>query len=173
MVVKDEFRAQVAERAQGTPYAVEETATGFDVRLDIVDEQWFALFEKQGLTKVYVHHVEVGEGWYKISDDSRELRWEAGVPRLGATVTRQVGRSIEFGTEKVWAFDESLTPGKVVDYSFNSEEGRSLITLTGKALGLREKQPASVVFGIVMAAIALGGLLVLGLGVGVWALFFR
>ena len=69
-------RAEVVERvraaAEGTPYAVTQTPGGFDVALDIVDAQWFGLFNKAGLRKAYIHHVKVkDDGAFTITDESR------------------------------------------------------------------------------------------------------
>ena len=87
------------------------------------------MLNKAGLSKAYTHHVSVPEdGTYSITDDSREVEWVAGVPRVSASASRQVGRVKEFGVQKVWAFDENGQFGKVVDYRFNSEEGRDLVT---------------------------------------------
>lgn len=132
-----ELFRRVQEAAAGTPYLVEETDQGFDVTLDIVDAQWFGLFNKAGLEKVYIHHVTFPQpGRYTIVDDSRSVEWVAGVPQLKATAERQYGRVIELGAQKVWAFDEHGRFGVQADYSFNSEEGRTLVTVVAEQMGL-------------------------------------
>ncbi|MGV3561664.1 MAG: hypothetical protein ACO1ON_00155 [Nocardioides sp.] len=127
----------VERAAEGTPYVVMPTAQGFDVSLDVVDAQWFGLFNKAGLSKVYVHHVAVpAPGTYTITDDARSVEWVAGTPRVAATAERQYGRVKELGAQKVWAFDEQGRFGVQADFRFGSEEGRDLVTGVAQQLGL-------------------------------------
>lgn len=136
---RERLREAVQQAAEGTPYAVSPTADGFDVALDVADARWYGLLEKAGLKKTCVHHVHVTEsGSYSITDDSRELEWVAGTPRLGARAVRQTGRVKEISFRKTWAFNEQGKPAKVVDYRFSSEEGRSMVTAAAKGLGLRQ-----------------------------------
>ena len=125
MSTRQEFFERVRAAAEGTPYAVTETTEGFDVTLDIVDAQWFGLFNKAGLRKVYTHHVKLSDdGAFSVTDESRSLEWVAGTPLIAATREVQRGRIKEFGFQKVWAFDEHGNFGVQADYRFNSEEGR-------------------------------------------------
>ena len=62
-----DLAAAVRRLAAGTPYVVQETADGFDVRVDVADARWSGLFHGQGLRKVSVHHVRVDAA-------ARELR---------------------------------------------------------------------------------------------------
>ncbi len=167
------FMARVAEAARETPYGVSATPRGFDVALKIADAQWYGLFNKAGLRKTYIHHVAVEGDTYTISDDSREVRWVAGVPRLAVRASRQYGRLIQVGAEKVFALDENGRLSRAVDYRYDSEEGCQLVTLVGREMDLRQKQPTSVRIGIAMAVFAVGGLVLLGLGTLVWFLFLR
>lgn len=169
----DEFRRRVEAAAEGTPYVVTGTEKGFDVTLDIVDAQWFGIFNKAGLAKVYIHHVAMPKsGVYTITDESRELEWVAGVPSMRASVTRVRGRVVEFGATKVWAFDAEGRFGVQADYRFGSEEGRDLITGVAQQLqltsrrGLEERiglyvgmfaAVGSVITVIVLVVLALGG----------------
>jgi hypothetical protein len=160
---REEFLEAVRTAAEGTPYAVTPTDAGFDVGLDLVDAQWYGLFNKQGLTRTFVHHVAVSEdGTYSITDDSRSLEWVAGVPRMSLGASRTVGRVKEFGFEKVWALDEHGRPGKVVDYRFGSEEGRSLVTAVGDRLGLRQKRGRAEAVGLWFGVAALVGMVLGG-----------
>lgn len=170
MTTTDEFRAAVSHAAQGTPYVVTPTEGGFDVTLNIADAQWYGLFNKAGLTKVVTHHVSLEGDRYEILDDSRELRWVAGVPSLHGSYVRQTGRVREFGFEKSWAFDEDGRFRKVVDYSFSTGEGLALIRGVAEQLGLTERQPASVKVAIGLAVFTLIALLVGGLAVAAYLL---
>ena len=152
------FRS-VQQATQGTPYVVTETDEGFDVTLDVVDAEWFGLFNKAGLGKVYIHHVSFpGDGAYTIADDSRTVEWVAGVPTLKASAEREYGRVIELGAQKVWAFDSQGHFGVQADYRFNSEEGRDLITGLAEAQGLKKRrgkaEGAGLYVGIIAAVLA-------------------
>lgn len=140
----DGFRDRVGSLAEGTPYVVTATDKGFDVALGIVDAQWYQLYAKAGLKKTFVHHVAMtGVKDFTITDDSFEMKWEAGHPRLGARLERFVGRKYEFSFQRTIAITEQARLDTVVDYTFSSEEGRKLIKRAGKELGLREHLPAS------------------------------
>jgi hypothetical protein len=168
---RDEFLAAVQQAAAGTPYAVTPTDGGFDVALNIVDAQWYGLFNKAGLSKAYTHHVSVPEdGTYSVTDDAREVEWVAGTPRVSATASRQVGRVKEFGVQKVWAFDENGQFGKVVDYRFNSEEGRDLITLIADNLGLKQERGTAEKIGLYVGLGTIAALVVCGIVIGILAL---
>lgn len=152
---RQDFLDGVRQAAAGTPYVVTATDAGFDVTLDIVDAQWFGLFDKAGLDKVYIHHVAVADdGTYTVTDDSRTVEWVAGVPRASASAERVYGRVKEFGVQKVWALDEHGRFGPVVDFRFNSEEGRDLVKGVAQQLGLKEKRGAAERTGLVFALVA-------------------
>lgn len=139
----------VQQAAEGTPYVVTPTAEGFDVSLDVVDAQWFGLFNKAGLRKVFVHHVTVpSPGVYTITDDARSVEWVAGTPRVAATAERQYGRVKEIGAQKVWAFDEHGRFGVQADFRFGSEEGRDLVTGVAQQLGLELRRGGAERIGL-------------------------
>ena len=166
-----ELFRRVQAAAEGTPYAVTPTEKGFDVTLDIVDAQWFGLFNKAGLSKVYIHHVAVPDtGVYTVTDDSRTVEWVAGVPELKGSSERQYGRVIELGAQKVWAFDEHGRFGVQADYRFSSEEGRDLVTGVAEQLGLRLRRGAAEKIGLYMGVGTLVLLVICGIGVGIFAL---
>lgn len=165
-----EFLRRVQAVTAGTPYVVQETDTGFDVTLDIVDAQWFGIFNKAGLAKVYTHHVAVPEsGVYSVTDDSRTVEWVAGTPRVAASAERQYGRVIEVGAQKVWALDEHGNFGVQADYRFSSEEGRDLITGVADQLGLKQRRGGAEKAGLyVGVAAAIGSAIVLVLLLVAW-----
>jgi hypothetical protein len=153
-----ELFRRVQQAAEGTPYAVTETEQGFDVTLDVVDAEWYGIFNKAGLEKVYVHHVKFPRsGVYTITDDAKSLEWVAGVPQVKASAERQYGRVIELGAQKVWAFDEHGNFGVQAEYRFNSEEGRDLITGIAEQLGLKQRRGGAEKIGIYFAVVALVG----------------
>ncbi len=159
-----ELFRRVQEAAAGTAYAVTETDRGFDVALDIVNAEWFGLFNRAGLSKTYIHHVAFpAPGAYSITDDARSVEWVAGSPRIGGSMERQVGRIKEVGTRKIYAFDDQGNFGKQVDYTFSSEEGRRLITGQAAQLGLEERRGAAEKIGLFFGLLAIGGLVVAGI----------
>ena len=162
MAERQEFVRSIRTAVEGTPYVVTETDDGVDVTLDIVDAKWFGLYHKEGLHRVYTHHVELpGDGFYKVTDDSRTVEWQAGVPTVSGSVERTRGRVYERSFEKVWALGEDFRPGLVVDYRFNSEEGRQLITAVAKRLGLKQQRGRDQKIGLWFAILGgVGALLV-------------
>ena len=151
----DRFRDQVSRNAEGTPYVVTPTTEGFDVGIDIVDARWFELYEKVGLSRTFVHHVAVEGTTYTVTDDSRTLEWEAGSPRLGATVERFVGRKYELSFQKTVAVSERARVEQVVDYTFDSEEGRRLVRAAAKEQGLKEHMPLNAKIGLWVALLVI------------------
>lgn len=160
----DKLLAEVRRRLQDTPYAVTPTDEGFDVGLDIVDARWYALAYKEGLKRTFVHHVALDPeaGTLQITDDARTVAWKAGadneggVPRpvLGGSVERAQGRIGERSFKKVWAVDESGDFARVVDYTFDSSEGRRPIRAAAQEQGWREQAGAAQKIALV---VALGG----------------
>ena len=161
MAQGEEFLRKIRTSVKGTPYVVTETDGGFDLTLDIVDAKWFGLYHKEGLHRVHTYHVEVLEdGAYTVTDDSRTLEWQAGVPTLSASVERTRGRVWERSSEQVWALGEDLRFGSQVDYRFNSEEGRQLIKAVADSLGLKERRGRDEKIGLYVAILGGVGALV-------------
>jgi hypothetical protein len=166
-----EFFEAVRDAAEGTPYLVTATERGFDVALDIVDAEWFGVFNKAGLTRLFIHHVRIeDDDAFSITDESRSLEWVAGTPRIAASAARSYGRAIEFGTHKVWAFDEHGDFGVQADYRFDSREGHDLIRGVAGQLGLEERRGTAERIGLVFGIIGGVGALVTVVVVVVMAL---
>ncbi|WP_182525652.1 hypothetical protein [Nocardioides dongkuii] len=171
-----EFAAAVARTAEGTPYVVTPTETGFDVGIDIVDAQWFGVLNKSGLHKTFVHHVAVRESdrSFTITDESRTVEWVAGVPQLTGSVQVMKGRIKEFGARKVWAFDEHGSFGVQADFQFGSEEGRDLVVGVAQQLGLTSRRGTAEKVGLGMALFTVVGLLIGGIvAIVLFALGYR
>jgi hypothetical protein len=58
----------------------------------------------------------------------------------------------------------------VVDYRFNSEEGRDLVTTVADHLGLRQERGTSEKIGLWVALLTVAGLVVCGIVIGILAL---
>lgn len=156
----------VRKNAEGSPYVVEETDYGFRVSLDIVDARWWGMLARSGVKKVATHDVRVDEArrTFAITDTLRRLEWSGGVslqdgmvPRLSRTAEIQMGRIHRREVEKAWALDDSGSFGRIVDYSFDSSEGRDLIRGPAAALGWQERMPRSARIGLIVGV--LGGLI--------------
>ena len=83
MSATEDLFAAVQARAAGTPYVVEATADGFDVRLALEDPQWFGQLREWRLTQASVQHVQAVEAsrTIMITDEIRTLTWVAGTRR--------------------------------------------------------------------------------------------
>jgi Family of unknown function (DUF5931) len=89
---------------------------------------------------------------FTITDRQLEMRWQAGVPALGGTLEGQSGRILTLSREKIWALSDRGRVEPVVDYKFNSREGRDLIRLVARQQGLRERLPLSLTFTLIVVA---------------------
>ena len=139
-----EFRDAVAAAAAGTPYTVVDRKDGFDVQLDIANARWWELFDRAGLHKSFRWRVKERKPSFTITDRQVEVHWRGGVPGFGASVQAQGGRIVTFSREKIWALSDRGRIEPVVNYRFNSREGRDLIRMVGKQLGLKERMPLSI-----------------------------
>lgn len=176
MTTVEEFFERVRADAAGTAFLVERTEHGFDVRTNVVDAAYYTLLYKEGVKRVFTHHVIVDEAAnsYTITDDEYEVVWDVGanisdgtpVPRLNWTMSRTVGTVKEVSVQKTFAFNEHGEFGKVADFRFNSEDGRRMIKRAAEQLGLRQKMGRATKIGL---AAALVGVLV-AIGVIVLAL---
>ena len=90
----------------------------------IVDGQWYGVFSKAGLTKVFRIFLKLDPANHEVRASDREysIEWSAGLPNLTLAVSgfRGQKQSIEFGT--AWAFTEEAQPGRVYRYRFSTGE---------------------------------------------------
>lgn len=138
------FRDAVAAAAHGTPYTVVDTKKGFDVQLDLANAQWWGLFHHAGLTSTFRWRVVEHPSYFTITDRQVRMKRETGVPRFAFSWEMQSGRIPAFTRRKIWALSDRGHIEPVVNYRFNSKEGRDLIRLVARQLGLTERQPWSV-----------------------------
>lgn len=122
--VKDRLRA--LNRPTAPFQLVDGQAEGADLIAEwkIVDAQWYELFAKAGLEKVFRIYLKLdpASGEVRASDREYTVEWRVGVPTLSiaASAFRGQKQSIEFG--KAYAFTETLTPGVVYNYRFDTRE---------------------------------------------------
>jgi len=90
----------------------------------IVDAQWYEIFAKANLTKVFRIYLKLDPEKHELRAQDHEytVSWRAGVPNLSLAVSSFKGQmtSVEFGT--AYAFTEELAPGQVYKYRFNTNE---------------------------------------------------
>ena len=90
----------------------------------IVDAQWYEIFAKAGLEKVFRVFMKLDEADHEVRTKDHEytLSWSAGVPTLSVSMEKFSGqkRSVQFGT--AYAFTEELRPGEVYRYRFSTGE---------------------------------------------------
>ena len=90
----------------------------------IVDAQWYEIFAKAGLSKTFKIYLKLRpeEHTVRASDREYAIEWRAGVPSLSfaASAFRGQKQEIQFGT--AYAFTETLQPGEVYNYRFDTRE---------------------------------------------------
>ncbi len=90
----------------------------------IVDAQWYEIFAKASLTKVFRIYLKLDpeKNELRAQDHEYTVAWRAGVPSLSLAVSSFKGQmtSVEFGA--AYAFTEELSPGQVYKYRFNTNE---------------------------------------------------
>ncbi len=90
----------------------------------IVDAQWFEIFAKANLTKVFRIYMKFDDAIHEVrgKDEEFTVEWHACVPSLSISASKFQGQmtSVEFGA--AYAFTEELKPGVVYNYRFSTNE---------------------------------------------------
>ena len=112
----------------------------------IVDAQWYEIFAKANLTKVFRIYMKFDNEKHELraQDHEYSVAWRAGVPSLSLAVSSFKGQmtSVEFGS--AYGFTETLAPGQIYKYKFNTNELKKTIQDTASACGWTYK---GVAFG--------------------------
>lgn len=123
---------EVLDRLRGLnrPTAPYQIVDGASEKVDliaewkIVDAQWYEIFGKAGLTKVFKIYLKLDPQKHEVRTSDREysVAWSAGIPSLSLVASAFKGQtqSVEFG--KAYAFTEELAPGQVYNYRFDTRE---------------------------------------------------
>lgn len=103
----------------------------------IVDAQWYEIFAKANLTKVFRIYMKCDpqKNELRAQDHEYTVAWRAGVPSLSLVVSSFKGQmtTVEFGAAV--AFTETLAPGVVYKYRFNTNELKKPIQEAVEACG--------------------------------------
>ncbi|MCD6343993.1 MAG: hypothetical protein J7M17_00100 [Anaerolineae bacterium] len=90
----------------------------------IVDAQWYEIFAKAGIKKVFRIYLKLDPQKHEVRAGDREytVEWRAGIPTLSISAEFFKGQKqeVEFGT--AYAFKENLAPGQVYKYRFATNE---------------------------------------------------
>lgn len=124
----DEVRKRLLSVNRPTaPYQViDGTPEGVDVIAEwkIVDASWYEIFAKAGLSKTFRILMKLHPENHEVRavDHEYSVSWEAGVPglKLAMSASRGQVQSFEFG--RGYAFTETLAPGQVYNYRFDTGE---------------------------------------------------
>ena len=122
---------------------VEGEAEGADLVAEwkIVDASWYEIFAKAKLEKVFRIYLKFDTEKNELRAQDREysVSWSAGIPELSFEASAFKGQmtSVQFGTG--FAFTETLAPGQVYKYKFNTNELKKPIQDICTASGWRYK----------------------------------
>jgi hypothetical protein len=90
----------------------------------IVDASWYEIFGKAKLEKVFRIYMKLDPEKHEVRAQDHEytVQWAAGVPslKLASSAFKGQMNSVEFGSG--YAFTETLAPGQVYKYKFNTGE---------------------------------------------------
>ena len=121
------YSSLMALNRASAPYRIiDGTAEGVDLIAEwkIVDAQWYEIFAKANLTKIFRIYMKLdpAKREARAMDQEYTLKWAAGVPQISIEKAFFKGQksSVSFGTG--YAFTETLAPGQVYKYRFNTNE---------------------------------------------------
>jgi hypothetical protein len=90
----------------------------------IIDASWYEIFAKAKLVKVFRIYLKLDadKSELRAQDHEYTVSWSAGIPHLSLEASSFKGQktSVQFGTS--FAFTETLAPGQVYKYRFNTNE---------------------------------------------------
>lgn len=158
----DEIVGGLVRATTGTPYTVDRSSNSATVRINLVDTSWWALFQRQGLTRSYATTITpVAPTKVARSDNAREFDWAAGpdgrlAPVLNGRTSTSAGRVWSVGSEQIWALGPAGVE-KVVDYRLDSAELQALIAAILRRAGWSTVLDTQSRIGLWVALVALVG----------------
>ena len=119
--------ALLALNRETAPWMVRDgTPEGCDLVAEwkIVDARWYEIFAKASLSKVFkiLMKLDDAKGEVRAVDHEFKVEWRAGVPTLSASVEAFRGQKTEISFGTAYGFTETLAPGQIYNYRFNTKE---------------------------------------------------
>lgn len=166
-----ELCAAVASAAEATPYRVEPTPEGFDLRIDVAETRWHGLLGTVGRRRVVQSHVRLDpeKRTLQITDDVFRVTWAVGLtgrtPRLvaAAEAKRLWGRTWSASREWTWRPGERPREKQVVERRLGTAEAHRLIRHAAAELGWTERMGFAERVGLVGACLGGAALLAVAL----------
>jgi hypothetical protein len=117
----------LALNRESAPYRIlDGTAENVDLIAEwkIVDAQWYEIFAKANLTKVFRIYMKLDPEKHEVraKDQEYTLEWRAGVPSLSIAASGFQGQKTSVSFGGAYAFTEEFAPGQVYKYRFNTGE---------------------------------------------------
>jgi hypothetical protein len=179
MTATQELADAVRARAEGTPYVVEETPEGFDVRLALEDPLLFKQFRGWRLVEASIQHVRTDEArrTCSVEDELRELTWRAGPdgkerPALGARLAVKRGRVISKSVQRTYGAGADGIEQRS-EQRFDNTVGRRLVEDAARDLGWKQERGLNEKIGLYVAVVVIALLVLGGVVVGILALAGR
>ncbi|MFC8191489.1 hypothetical protein ACFUMH_07455 [Cellulomonas sp. NPDC057328] len=158
----DELCAAVERATEGTPYRIERTAEGFDLRIAVDDARWHGLLASAGRRRVVECQVRLdGDArTLQITDAQFHVRWAVGVTgRTPHLVAAQAGavRGRTWSTSREWTWRPGQRPQAkpVVEDRLSTAEARRLIRKAAIALGWTERMGPYERAGLIAVGVGL------------------
>lgn len=134
-------RGELEQRLLGlnheqVPFVVQPGETSdLEAEWKIVDASWYEIFSKAGLKKSHRIYLLLDDGKHEVRalEESLDVEWEAGVPRLTLSVEKFQGRTLgskSFGTAYAFTGVNPLTFGEAYNYRFDVSEMKNPIIQT-------------------------------------------
>lgn len=105
----------------------------------IVDARWYEIFAKASLSKAFkiLMKLDDTKGEVRAVDQEFTVEWRAGVPTLSASVEAFRGQKTEISFGAAYGFTETLAPGQIYNYRFNTKELKGPLQTTVTKNGWR------------------------------------
>jgi hypothetical protein len=136
-----EVKAHLLElNRSSAPYRIIDGQTeGVDLIAEwkIVEASWYEIFAKAKLEKIFRIYLKLDSDKNEVrsQDQAYSVSWSAGIPSLKLATSSFKGQmtAVEFGSG--FAFTETLAPGQVYKYRFNTNELKKPIQEVTAACG--------------------------------------
>ena len=128
VLAKDEVIKKLLNLNRPTsPYQVIQGTEGYSdliAEWKIVDAQWYEIFAKAGISKVFRIYLKFHDEQSEIRalDKEYSVEWKIGIPSLSESQAVFIGQKHEIEFGKAYAFTENSGYGQVYQYRFSTDE---------------------------------------------------